>query len=149
MSRQASPVPFVRKTEHMTCTQPLLIHADGTGTCAVPGCLDRDTLAEAVRRHRYVVNCQAVLGTRCAVCHGLGSFGREAKPPADVVPTTDTSMCPGVAVVHVDLSLECSEPGCQTNAPSRSAWLARHADVRSCSNLPTPCPLCAMSDDRT
>ena len=57
----------------MFCTQPLLIHADGTGSCSVPGCLDQDTLTEAVRRHRFVVNCRSVLGARCTMCNRTAS----------------------------------------------------------------------------
>jgi hypothetical protein len=114
----------------MSCTQPLLIHANGTGSCSRPGCLDQGTLVEAVRRHRSVVNCRSVLGTRCAVCHGVG--------------TDDDTMCPGLATVHADLSLECSVPGCESDR-SRDGWLARHGDVRSCGDIHGGCPLCSST----
>ncbi len=110
----------------------------------MPGCLDHGTLMEAVRRHRYVVNCRTVLGTRCAVCHGASVDDTELRPPSDAA--GPDSLCPGVAIVHADLSLECSVPGCETN-PSRDRWLARHADVRSCSDVLGGCPLCSMSED--
>ena len=129
-----------------TCTQPLLIHVDGSGSCSVPGCLDHDTVTEAVLRHRYVVNCRGVLGLRCEVCHPVGANDREVKPPSDPAGQDTDPLCPGFAIVHADLSLECSMPGCGTE-PLRGAWLAKHADVRSCSDLPTACPLCSLSDD--
>jgi hypothetical protein len=113
----------------MSCAQPLLIHANGTGSCSMPGCLDQDTLMEAVRRHRYVVNCRSVLGTRCAVCHGSG--------------TDDAGMCPGLATVHADLSVECSVSDCEANR-SRDGWLARHGDVRSCADIHGGCALCSV-----
>lgn len=131
----------------MTCTQPLLIHADGTASCAVPGCLARDTLTEAVRRHRYVVNCQAVLGTRCEVCHRSEAGGLEARPSAEDVPNRTDSMCPGTVIVHVDLTVECSVPGCRVSPSSRGAWLAKHADIRSCSDLREACPQCTVGTD--
>jgi hypothetical protein len=131
----------------MTCVQPLLIHADGTGSCSVPGCLDQDTLTEAVLRHRYVVNCQAVLGDRCTLCHRQ-SRGSGATGPAGPASRGTDVMCPGVALVHADLSLECSAPDCATNA-SRGVWLARHADLQSCADLTAACPLCAVSGDVT
>jgi hypothetical protein len=114
----------------MSCTQPLLIHANGTGSCSRPGCLDQGTLLEAVRRHRYVVNCRSVLGPRCAVCHGAG----------------DETMCPGQATVHADLSFECSVPGCDMNQ-SRDGWLARHGDVRSCEDIPGGCSVCSTTPE--
>lgn len=119
----------------MVCSQPLLIHRDGTGTCAAPGCL-HSTLAEAVVRHRTVVNCQAVLGRRCAVCHrpARGALAGMASGRA-------VELCPGSALVHADLGLECSEGACVTTA-ERGSWLARHADVRSCSSLAGGCPTC-------
>ena len=55
-------------------------------------------------------------------------------------------MCGGVVVAHADLSLECSEPGCGPE-DSRGAWLARHADVRSCAGVDAACPLCALAGD--
>jgi hypothetical protein len=130
----------------MSCTQPLLIHVDGTGSCAVPGCLDPDTLTDAVLRHRYVVNCRAVLGPRCEVCHPARSDDGESRPPSDPAGRDTNPLCPGVAIVHADLSLECSVPGCGTE-PLRGTWLAKHADVRSCSDLSATCPLCSLSDD--
>ena len=130
----------------MTCTQPLLIHVDGTGSCGVPGCLEHDTLTEAVLRHRYVVSCRAALGPRCEVCHPAGANELEGVLPSDLGLTDAGLRCPGNAIVHVDLSLECSVPGCNTGS-SRGAWLAKHADVRSCIHLGTPCPLCVLSGD--
>ena len=71
----------------MDCPQPLLIHADGTGSCSLPGCLDHDTLTEAVLRHRHVVNCHAVLGDRCAVLPpGADPGARDEVIVRDVVP---------------------------------------------------------------
>jgi hypothetical protein len=98
---------------------------------------------EAVRRHRYVVNCRTVLGTRCAVCHGAGVDDAKTTPSSHAPPD---SLCPGVAIVHADLSLECSVPDCETN-PSRDGWLARHGDVRSCNDVHDGCPLCSIPDD--
>ena len=123
----------------MPCPQPLLIHSDGSATCAVPGCLDRLSVEEAVRRHRHVVNCRSVVGTRCPVCHRAGSDGAEENPAIE----TDRE-CPGIVIVHVDLSAECSMPDCVTR-PSRGAWLARHTEVRSCRDLTASCALCAVS----
>jgi len=120
----------------MACSQPLLIHSDGTGTCTVPGCL-ATTLADAVLRHRMVVNCGAVLGRRCTVCHRPGPAG----VPAPDTPG-DRRLCEGSALVHVDLGVECSLPSCETDA-DRGSWLARHADIRSCSSLPEGCGVCA------
>lgn len=133
----------VRNFDQMSCTQPLLIHANGTGSCSRPGCLDQDTLIEAVRRHRYVVNCRSVLGTRCAVCHGAGTDDGGAKAGSGVGPDDDT-MCPGPATVHADLTVGCSVPGCEANR-SREGWLARHSDVRSCADIHGGCPLCSVT----
>jgi len=131
----------------MACTQPLLIHSDGSGSCSVPGCLDHDTLTEAVLRHRFVVNCQAVLGTRCTVCRRTEIHRIEANRSADLREGETDSMCPGFAIVHADLSLECSQPNCEM-IPSGGAWLAKHADVQSCSDLDEACLLCAIADRR-
>jgi len=54
-------------------------------------------------------------------------------------------MCPGVATVHADLSVECSQPDCREE-PSRGAWFAKHRDIRSCSDLPSVCPLCVVAN---
>jgi hypothetical protein len=100
---------------------------------------------EAVRRHRYVVNCRTVLGPRCAVCHRAGADDGAA-PVQGYAARHCAPICPGLAIVHADLSLECSVPGCESG-PSRHAWLARHGDVRSCSDLSTACALCSMAHD--
>lgn len=129
----------------MACTQPLLIHSDGSGSCSVPGRLDHDTLTEAVLRHRVVVNCQAVLGTRCTVCHRAETDRIQPSSSGDLREGETIPMRPGLAVVHADLSLECSQPNCEM-IPSRGAWLARHADVRSCGDLDEACVVCSISD---
>jgi len=131
----------------MPCTEPLLIHTNGSATCAVPGCLDRLTLEEAVGQHRQVVNCRAALGARCPLCHPRARrdlvattavVGERAQPDA---------MCPGAVVIHADLSFECSEPDCPTGL-SRGVWLAHHAVFLSCSRpgYRSDCPLCSASD---
>jgi hypothetical protein len=130
----------------MSCPQPLLIHADGTGSCSLPGCLGQGTLMEAVRRHRYVVNCRTVLGTRCAVCHGAGGDDADVTASSATKGADTPAMCPGIAVVHADLSLECSEPDCATT-PARDGWLAEHSDVRSCTDLHGGCPRCPVASE--
>ena len=115
----------------MVCPQPLLIHRDGTSTCPLPGCR-HPSLTQAVLGHRMVVNCQAVLGDRCTVCH------RPGHGPATV---PGGGLCPGSAVVHGDLRVECSVASCPTG-DDRGSWLARHGDVRRCRALPDGCPAC-------
>jgi len=55
--------------------------------------------------------------------------------------------CPGTVIVHVDLTVECSVPGCRVSPSSRGAWLAKHADIRSCSDLREACPQCTVGTD--
>jgi hypothetical protein len=135
----------VRRVDRMTCNQPLLIHANGSATCAVTGCLDHLTLGEAVQQHRHVVNCRAVLGTRCPLCR-VATDAPAAATSSEAVGDPG-SMCRGVAIAHVDLSFECSSPGCRVDK-SRGAWLARHDEIVSCGNLSVGCSLCSISDDR-
>jgi len=130
----------------MNCTQPLLIHVDGTGSCSVPGCLDGGTLTDAVLRHRYVVNCRSALGTGCQVCHRTGSDDDGPTPASAPLGRATASMCAGVATVHVDGSFECSSVTCATKL-SRGGWLALHAHVQACRDLADDCALCTVSDD--
>jgi hypothetical protein len=124
----------------MKCNQPLFIHVDGRGSCSRPRCLDQGSVFEAVRRHRYVVNCQTILGARCAVCHGPDAGdGRAASRPRSG--ERPKALCSGVATVHADLSFECSAPHCPA-VPSRNLWLAGHDDIRSCGDIVGGCPLC-------
>jgi hypothetical protein len=108
----------------MVCPQALIVHADGSGSCAVVGCLDHDTLIEAVTRHRSVVNCRAALGSGCAVCHRSPTVGGENRPTAG-----GDGMCVGVAVVSADGTMTCAVLGCVPGAWP-GGWLARHADIR-------------------
>lgn len=126
----------------MTCTHALIIHKDGTCFCPGPGCV-RGGVAQAVLRHRVVVSCQEVLPGSCPTCnagyHRAGSEGaRPTAPPA-------VALCPGTAVVHVDGSAQCCEPGCEP-MPSLGQWLAGHSRVRSCRSLEGSCPLCSAGD---
>jgi len=126
----------------MSCTQSLVIHKDGTFFCPGSGCLDGG-LSQAVLRHRVVVSCQFVRALRCPVCnadvHRRGEGADEVPKPGDTPP-----VCPGTAVVHVDGSAGCSEPGCGPTA-SLGIWLAGHGSVRSCNSLERRCALCAGS----
>jgi len=126
----------------MTCTQPLLVHADGTGTCAVAGCVGHEALTESVQRHRHVVNCRTVLGANCPVCHTRRPGSDDADWSDDPFPSTTRAVCSGTVIVHVDLSLVCSTPGCGPTASARGAWLAAHDDIRSCGSLDTLCERC-------
>ena len=125
----------------LPCSQPLLIHDNGTATCFVPGCLKGHTLGEAVRRHPFVANCRGLLGSLCSVCHGSATDPTPGGPAGAIEPT-----CPGGAIVHADLSVGCSEPDCRPDA-SQDIWFAKHRDIRSCVDLPSGCPLCAVPDD--
>ncbi len=131
----------------MTCPLPLLIHADGTASCPVSGCIGRDTLEEAVRRHHIVVNCLAVLGPGCPECNRSRTDQPGAQPRSDRPVSDPVSTCPGIATVHVDLSLECSEPSCEPRPWSRSVWLAKHVQIRSCRDFDDHCPLCSAGSD--
>jgi len=55
----------------MVCESPLLIHRDGTMSCAVPGCADARTTTDVERalvQHRVRVPCDDA-GAKCARCH--------------------------------------------------------------------------------
>jgi hypothetical protein len=129
------------------CSEPLLIHADGTATCAVPGCLDHLSLEESVGHHAHVVNCRAVLGTRCLICHHESLGDAHTTPAASSTEGEADTMCPGAVLVHADLSFECSEPNCPMGL-SRGEWLAHHLTFLPCSRpgFPNKCPLCSSSD---
>jgi hypothetical protein len=126
----------------MSCTEPLVVHRDGSGSCGVPGCVDGNDLVEAVRRHRQVVNCRAALGEGCPVCSSKGDRSGESGGSRA---QARRSLCFGEALVHVDLSLECSVGGCRRDE-SRNDWLARHADVRYCIDQRGGCSLCSTGD---
>jgi hypothetical protein len=112
----------------MTCTQPLLIHANRRVSCPDAECVVGLTLAGAVGRHRRLIRCA---DTSCSVC----SDGRAAKPEEH---------CPGEVVIHVGNQFECPEPGCAFDLPL-GPWLARHRSFRPChgSYQPGTCPVCS------
>jgi hypothetical protein len=116
----------------MGCLQPLLIHADGSATCGGELCPDGTDLAAAVRDHEVVLNCRVLSERTCTLCFPLGL-------PSGL-PT-----CLGKAVVHADLSMECSFPRCREQ-PGPGLWLANHCEIRSCNRRPELCDLCGDAD---
>lgn len=129
----------------MSCNRALVIHRDGSFFCTGSGCLDGG-LVQAVLRHRLVVSCQTVLAGRCPACDTkVHQRRRGADMPTN--PTYALPLCPGTAVVHVDGSVECSEPGCRAGA-SLGEWLAAHGSIQTCRSRPGSCTECSDAEDK-
>ena len=130
----------------MTCIQPLIIHADGTGSCYRPRVLDRDTLSEAVGRHRTVVNCLAVLGPQCPVC--TTSRTDEPTQPHDRPAGGTRNRCAVAPPSSTSISAwSVLSRGASPDPGPRRAWLGQHVRIRPCSALADPCPLCSVGVD--
>jgi len=121
----------------MTCDETLVVHKDGTCACVGIGCL-AGSLVDVVLRHRLLVSCQAVFDKRCPMCNPA--------MPAEELDEAGTggssSLCSGTAILHMDGTTECSEPGCLKNLSTRT-WLAGHLSVQPCRFLPNACSRCS------
>jgi len=121
----------------MTCEQTLVVHKDGTCSCAGTGCL-ADSLVDVVLRHRLVVSCQTAFARRCPMCNPAVS-GQELD---DAGVRGSLSLCSGTAILHNDGRTECSEPGCRKNVSTR-VWLAGHLSVQPCRFVASSCSRCS------